>query len=131
MLSTSDGCYTLFLWYMTTMIIRLHINLFSLHVIPLTGINHLIVFKTNQFAFLIAIPDSPACSSSLLAIPPLLRHRVLTFSYEGLLRFVLHLAANETQIVCSYKKRGRTEFWSLDPWSSKLLRWPLDHATPL
>ena len=50
MLSTSDGLILLYFSCYTLHVNRLHV-IFSLHVNPLIGVHHLIVFETNRKPF--------------------------------------------------------------------------------
>ena len=53
-----------------------------------------------------------------------LRWGASTSSYSLLVASEIHRSHHY------YKKDRMTGMWTADPWSSKLLLWPLDHATP-
>ena len=111
-------------WYMVTSITILY---FSHHVIPLIGVNHLIVFETNRKPF--SRSHSWNACRFLLFNSPLPRSPLSSFRVTFVhLRFFLWRTF--LLIWKRIKERGETEIRSLDPWNDKLLCWPLDHAAP-
>ena len=113
------------LLYFTTVEGWQHVKFFSQCRSFWLGVNHLIVFKTKltvscKNPLLICLMG---LSSLSLAAPafscPLLAVRL----HSGWL-------ATYGIAIGLRKIRGRTEIRTADPWRSKLLHWPLDHATP-
>ena len=60
--------------------------------------------------------------------PALLRFHCLTFSFFQIFQIALWGWLIDDNFLD--KRERMTGIWSLDPWSGKLLRWPLDRATP-
>ena len=107
--------------YVLTYVLRVKFKLtlqFSLHINSLIGVNHLIVFETNQFlpfsrplamfacrffSLFSPIPPFPSCGGCHV------------FASSLSFRFDSYLVISVSSVRASYEKRGRTGMRTFDP----------------
>ena len=95
-----------------------------------TGINHLIAFEANLL--IVSRNHSTfACRSFLSSRRRSRFFRILTLSFSLVQPRLFAKTFSPFFCILFARKKGDTEIRTLDPWSDKLLRWQLDHATPL
>ena len=108
------------------------LNILILHFIEnkcllllIDGDDHLIAFEENHPLSAFACRSLPLS----LPLPPSLRCRLLNMVYKAMARSCIVFLVHHSR---QYYKKDKVETgkWDLDPWSGKLLCWPLDHATP-